>query len=201
MTMEWRIRILGPAALCGGLIMGALASNAYADGLSDGIAHFEQRDYQSALELLRPLADEGEPRAQYVIAVMFLNGLIKAPSEDTAAGYMHRAADQGYAPAQTELARMYRDGDGVPQHPLASLEWYQRAAENGDVGAQLTLADAYAYGSPPQLIEAYKWYEIAIRYWGPLAVRAREVVAEQMTPEQIAQATKLAGDWLKTNQQ
>lgn len=193
--------ILAHAAFFGGVTLGALMADAKADALSDGMTRFERRDYAGAVELLQPVADQGEASAQYVMAVMFLHGLAKAPDAATAAGYMHRAADQGYAPAQTELARMYRDGDGVPQDPLASLKWYQRAAEGGDVGAQLTLADAYAYGSPPDFVQAYKWYEIAIRYWGPLAVRAREVLAERMTPEQISQATRLAGDWLKTNNQ
>lgn len=201
MVARRRLRTMARALVLGGLASGILAMSAHADALSDGIARFDRRDYAGAVALLQPLADQGEARAQYVIAVAFLHELVKPPAEDMAAGYMHRAADQGYLPAQTELARMYRDGDGVPQDPLASLKWYQRAAENGDVGAQLTLADAYAYGSPPNYVEAYKWYEIAIRYWGPLAVRAREVLAERMTPEQISQATRLAGDWLKANGQ
>jgi hypothetical protein len=43
------------------------------------------------------------------------------------------------------------------------------------------------------------WYQIAIEYWGPLAVHARDVVAERMLPEQIEEAIRLAGKWLKEN--
>ena len=78
------------------------------------------------------------------------------------------------------------------------MEWYRRAAEQGDVGAQLFVADGYAYGYgvEPDVVEAYKWYEIAIQYWGALAVRARDVVAERMSDEQIAEGVRRASDWI-----
>ena len=42
--------------------------------------------------------------------------------------------------------------------------------------AQLFVADAYAYGQgvDTDLVQAYMWYEVAIRYWGDLAVHARD---------------------------
>jgi len=74
------------------------------------------------------------------------------------------------------------------------VRWYRRAAEQGHVGAQLFVADAYAYGQgvDADLVQAYMWYEVAIRYWGDLAVHARDVIADRMTPEQIRDAQRRA---------
>jgi hypothetical protein len=74
------------------------------------------------------------------------------------------------------------------------VTWYRRAAQQGHVGAQLFVADAYAYGQGvrPDFVQAYMWYEIAMRYWGDLAVHARDAVAEKMTREQIDEAQRLA---------
>lgn len=181
-------------------VLTVLAGVAHAD-LSRGLDLFEQGEFQAALGELKPEADTGDARAQYVIGVMYLNGLVDAPGPDAAAALIRSAAKQNYRQAQTELARMYRTGDGVEQDDAEMLKWYTRAAENGDVGAQLLVADSYAYGHgvDPNLVEAYKWYEIAIRYWGPLAVRARDVVGEDMTAAQIAEGVRRASDWLQAH--
>jgi len=175
----------------------AFFSVAQAD-LSRGLDLFEQGEYQAALAELKPLVAAGNPQAQYVVGVMYLNLLLEPPAPDTAAGLIRASAEQGYHQAQTELARMYRDGDGVEQSDAEMLKWYTQAAENGDVGAQLVVADSFAYGHgvEPDPVEAYKWYEIAIRYWGDLAVRARDVVAEEMTPAQITEGQRRAHEWV-----
>jgi len=65
----------------------------------------------------------------------------------------------------------------------------------------LFVADTYAYGYgiEPDLVEAYMWYEIAIQYWGSLAVPAREAIAEKMSSEEIATAVQRAQAWIKKN--
>ena len=170
---------------------------AFAD-LQSGLENFERGNFEVAETQLRPLAEEGDPNAQYALGIMLLNGYIEG-AEDGAVTWLTRAAEQGYLQAQTELARMYRLGDGVEQNFDAMAQWYRRAAEQGDVGAQLLLADSYAYGYGVQKdpVEAYMWYEIAIKYWGPLAVRARDVLGETMSAEDIALAVTRAGKWLQ----
>jgi TPR repeat protein len=167
--------------------------------LRSGLENFERGNFEVAETQLRPLAEEGDPNAQYALGIMLLNGYIEDPDETAALTWLTRAAEQGYLQAQTELARMYRIGDGVEQDFDAMARWYRRAAEQGDVGAQLLLADSYAYGYgvPKDPVEAYMWYEIAIQYWGPLAVRARDVLGETMSAEEIALAVTRASAWLK----
>ncbi len=182
--------------LAGTLLL--LAQPALAD-LAEGIKSFERGDYETSHKVLQPLAESGDPRAQYLLGILYLNGFVEAPAQDAALSWLTKAAMQGDVQAQSELARMYRMGDGVEQDFVEMARWYQEAAETGDVGAQLLLADTYAYGHgvAQDLVKAYMWYEIAIQYWGHLAVGARDVVAEGMTADQIARATALANEWLK----
>jgi TPR repeat protein len=173
------------------------AGGARAD-IARGVELFEQGRYDDAAAALMPLAEAGIPVAQYFLGVMYLNFMVEPPQEDAALALIQGAAGSGHIPAQTELARMYRTGDGVVQDFTKMMIWYERAAQQGDVGAQLFVADGYGYGYgvEPDLVEAYKWYEIAIQYWGSLAVRARDVLAEKMTDEEIAEAVRRAEDWL-----
>jgi len=166
-----------------------------------GIDLFERGRYDEAAVELVSLAEVGLPEAQYLLGVMYLNLMVEPPAQNSALSMITAAAESGHLPAQTELARMYRAGDGVEQDFANMMAWYERAAEQGDVGAQLFVADGYGYGYgvEPDLVEAYKWYEIAIQYWGSLAVRARDVLAEQMTDEEIAEAVRRTGAWLASH--
>lgn len=177
-----------------------LASQAQAD-LARGLDLFERGRFDDAAVELMPLVEAGDRAAEYVLGVMYLNRMVEAPEGTSGPALIERAAEAGHLPAQTELARMYRTGDGVSQDFARMMKWYRRAAEQGDVGAQLFLADGYAYGYgvEPDLVEAYKWYEIAIQYWGPLAVRAREVIGERMTEAQIAEAVRRAQTWISAH--
>ena len=65
------------------------------------------------------------------------------------------------------------------------------------IKAKRVISYAYGLGIERDRVQAYKWYEIAMKYWGPLAVRAKDAVATEMTPEEIAQASNLANQWLK----
>lgn len=170
-----------------------LVSPVLAD-FESGVIQFEQGDFEGALKTLTPLAEDGDPRAQYVVGVIWLNGMVGEPRPDEAAGWLKRAAEQDYVEAQMELARLFKTGEGVPTDLGQMVTWYRRAAQQGHVGAQLFVADAYAYGQGvgPDLVQAYMWYEIAMRYWGDLAVHARDAIAEKMTREQIDEARRLA---------
>jgi TPR repeat protein len=171
-------------------------------GLDDGLAAYHRGDMNAAIAEFNPSAEAGDPRAQYLIGVIYLNEMAEPPDPEAAVRWLSRSAKQDYLPAQNELARLYRIGFGVEQDYTQMVYWYRRAAEQGDVGAQLFLADAYAYGGgdgfEPDLVEAYMWYEIAIQYWGMLVEPARQAVGEKMTAEQIKTAARRAEEWIGT---
>jgi TPR repeat protein len=110
---------------------------------------------------------------------------------------MRPLAEQGSALAQAKLGVMYDEGKGVPQDYAAAASWYRKAAEQGDANAQVILGGKYALGEgvPEDYVIAHMWYNLAAAEGHKNAVKARDLVAAVMTPQQIAEAQKLAREW------
>ena len=60
------------AALCAGFTLG-LTAPAWA-GLDEGVAAYKRGDYATALREWRPLAKQGNAKAQFVLGVMYDKG-------------------------------------------------------------------------------------------------------------------------------
>ena len=131
--------------------------------LGSGMAAFETRQFARAAALLSPLADDGEPEAQYRMAIMAQNGLGMAAIPDLAFRYMLAAAEAGIDLAQHGLGFMYMEGECTEKDPAKAVHWFRKAAENGLAGSQTTLAMMYEEGRgvPQDLEEANKWYRLA----------------------------------------
>ena len=114
------------------------------------------------------------------------------------------AAEKGDANAQFSLAEIYDMGRGVVQDDAEAVRWYRRAADQGHVQAQHNLGVAYALGSsvPEDLVAAYMWLSLAADRASAddrdIWVAERDTEAKAMTPEQIAEAERLAREWKPT---
>jgi len=126
-----------------------------------------------------------------------------------AARWYRKAADQGDAKAQIKLGVMYARGWVVtttgkiieyrnirPDHAEAA-RWFRKAAEQGDADAQYNLGIMYANGRgvTQDYVQAHMWYNLAAARGKSLVREFRDLLAEKMTPAQIAEAQKLAGEW------
>jgi uncharacterized protein len=93
-----------------------LAGAAVAGPLEDGRAAYDRQDYETALQLWRPLAEQGTAYAQYNLGVMYAEGHGVPQNYAEAVKWYRLAADQGPAAAQNNLGLMYESGHGVPQN-------------------------------------------------------------------------------------
>ena len=183
-------------AIAAALLM-LLAAPVLAGPLEEGREAASQGDYGTALRLLNPLAAEGNADAQVVLGKMYETGQGVAKNEAEAASWYRKAADQGDAQAQYNLGIMYDFGQGVPQSSVEAARWYSKAADQNHALSQYNLGLMYTHGRgvPKDLVEAHKWLNLA----GDLAaVKYRDMVAQHMTPAQIAEAQKLAREWKPT---
>jgi len=82
----------------------------------------------------------------------------------------------------------------------ASLEKMRQTAEQGNVDAQLEMGILYEFGfnMPKNNVTALAWYLRAAEKGNALAVKRRDVLRAQMTPEEIDAAQKLSSE-LVTN--
>ena len=143
-----------------------------------------------------------------VIAVMLMGAAVAGPVEDGAVAYklgdyaralklLRPHAEQGDAKAQFFLGIMYRFGHGVPKDHAEAAEWYRLAAEQGHASPQFSLGVMYAKGTgvPQDYVLAHMWFYLAEAAGHEYAVRDRDHAAGLMTPDQIAEARRLAREW------
>ncbi|MBN2887250.1 MAG: sel1 repeat family protein [Chromatiaceae bacterium] len=114
--------------------------------LASGIAAFESKQFSRAGALLGPLAEQGDPEAQYRIAIMAQNGLGMVANPALALRYMRAAAEAGLGLAQHGLGFMYMEGECTAPDPEQAVAWFSRAADQGLIGSLTTLAMMYEQG-------------------------------------------------------
>ncbi len=144
----------------------ALAACAPAGDLETGFDAYDRGDYATALEELRPLAEQGDAVAQTLLGSMYMNGEGVARDWAEAAKWFHLAAEQGQDVAQFSLGVMYTCSlcgflDYVQAH-----KWYSLAAARPSPG---------------------KFHDSAIE--------SRDKVEAKMSPAQVTEAQRLAREW------
>ena len=107
-------------------------------------------------------------------------------------------AEKGDVRAQFSLATMYDLGHGVSRDFAEAIRWFRMAAEQGHGDAQYNLGAMYylGYGVARDYRKAHKWFNIAGAAVHERAMDDRASVTKQMTPSQIAEAQKLAREWM-----
>lgn len=116
------------------------ATAVFAGPLEDGVAAYRGRDWKKAIELLQPLADQGEPQAEELIGRLYERGMGFRRDYHAAADWYRRAADKGDANAAARLGFMHRIGEGIPRDMDEAVRRYRQGAEKGNRLAQAGLA-------------------------------------------------------------
>jgi len=114
--------------------------------LASGIAAFEAKEFRRSRQLLQPLAEQGNPHAQYRLAVQYQAGLGVVQNQLQAYHWMREAANQHHGLALHGLGIMYLYGECVGKNEHEAAQWLQRAADQGLAGSMAALADMYEQG-------------------------------------------------------
>lgn len=191
--MKLRIQTL----LAGVLLALILSGVAAAGQLEDGLAAFERYDYATAERVLRPLAEQGNDVAQLTLGKMYWN-----QGMPDARKWLGKAADQGSGEAQFDLGLMCASGPEDARDYAQAAIWYRKAADQGYADGQIYLGMLYdeGLGVPQSDVQAYMWLNLGVSRtadarWRKMYIGTRDRVAAKMTPEQIAEAQKLAIEW------
>jgi hypothetical protein len=104
-------------------------------GFDEAAAAFAAADYDKAHAEVRPLAEQGDPRGQYGMGVLYENGFAVEKNPQQAAAWYLKAALQGNTAAQFNLGAMHEHGVGIPVNFKEAARWYLPAAEAGDIDA------------------------------------------------------------------
>jgi TPR repeat protein len=141
--------------LGGGLLL--MASSVLAQsGFEKGAAAYKRGDFETAVAVFRPLAENGDAKAQSILGLMYSYGEGVPEDYRESARWYRRAAEQGSSVAQYNLGMFYLEGQGVSQNTDEAIEWLTKSADGGHFRArsELVKLDAGTYSdlaSPPNV--------------------------------------------------
>jgi hypothetical protein len=178
-------------------------------GLEDGRAFFDLGRWDRAMGELRPLAEAGDPAAQFLVATMLDEGGHGVRADRRAAlGWYHAAGEQGHVSAQYALFLHYSvtPGPGNERQEKA-MAWARRIAERGPTLAghdrlqaamaaeSLGLYHGRGLAAEPDRPQAYLWLAVAERLGRSEAAPALAALRQAMEPAAAAAAAAAAERW------
>lgn len=101
------------------------------------------------------------------------------------------------AKAQFVLGVMYSGGKRVTRDGKEAVKWYKRSAKQGLAQLILGLMYESGRGATKDYIQAHMWFNLAGANGQEDGREARERVEKRMTPDQIAEAKRLAREWME----
>jgi len=150
-------------------------NSARADALKDGQDAWDAGKFAKSMELLLPLAKEGDPKAQYRVGVMHASGQGVPHNEPEAVKWFLLSAAQGNADAEYSLGQEYATGGfghgGIERDAPEAYFWLVLAIENK--------------ASNKRSLDS--------------ATQMRDLIAGKLTPEQLAKVEKRLADWRATH--
>lgn len=162
-----------------------------------------------AISLYRQAAEHGRTDALLSLAHLFESGCSVPKNDGEAFSCFLKAAEVGDADAYTHLGRKYLLGEGTPKNCARAVHWLlkvgnpQNTTAFYDMGlAQVMLGLAYASDENPErdLIESYKWLNLAVAYRAgnpdelQQLTAKRDEIANAMTRDQIEEAQRRSAE-------
>jgi TPR repeat protein len=186
----------------------------YEYGIGVQTNHAEaMRWYRKAAEQYRKAVEQGLATAsqEFELGSLYEDGLGVTKDYGEALKLYNLAANQGSAAAQLSLGRMYYYGNGVRDDAEAVRHLRKAIDSPGEKqGSGEVLAQAQWYlgamyeagrGVPKDDVLAYMWYDLAAAGGESPSAFNRDRIALRMTPDQIAEAQRLAREWQTTRAQ
>jgi TPR repeat protein len=118
-------------------------------------------------------ARQGDTKAQYELAISYLQPGKNRPNYFEAFKWFKLAAEKGHAKAQYSLALRYLFGQGVKKNHQTAVSWLYKSAEQGFAEAQLSLGLRYYWG------QGTKKNHDQARYWFEKAARQGQAKANE----------------------
>jgi len=172
--------------------------------IEDAEKAYDRGDYQTAFRLYKPLAKQGDARAQFNLGMMYESGRGVPQNDAEMLKWYRKAADQGHALAQFNLGLQYSKGQGVQRDYAEGVKWYRKAADQGYVDAMGNLGYMYlnGLGVPRDNVLAHMWSNLAASRFPASEQKKRQIAegnmdiaASKMTHTQIADAQQMAREW------
>lgn len=157
-----------------------------------GVEAWQGGNYEEAVRQWRPLADRGDPDAQYNLAQAYKLGRGVPLNMTLAEQWYERAARQGHEQAAANLGLiLFQNG-----RRREAMPYIERAAAGGDARAQYVLGTALFNGDVVgrDWPRAYALMSRAAADGLPPAVQQLQAMRQHLSPEDVARGEQLAAE-------
>jgi len=120
----------------------------------EGIDAYAKGEYSVAMEKLQPVAERGNPQAQFYLGLMYSKGDGVKQDHNAANAWLNKAAEQGNMQAQENLGLTYAKGLGVPRDWVQADKWFSIAAASGKETAINNKKTVEVHMQPESIAEA-----------------------------------------------
>jgi hypothetical protein len=149
-------------ALVGVIFACLLSGWANAEPWEEGVAAYKRGDYASALQLWKPLAEAGDPRAENNLGVIYENGLGVAQDDAEALKWYRRATAHGHGEARNNLTDLSAKGPNRNELALAGAERWVVIASRKDLDEAIDIARRYARHNSRVVKARNGWYAVVL---------------------------------------
>ncbi|MBL4748096.1 MAG: sel1 repeat family protein [Magnetovibrio sp.] len=108
--------------------------------VEQGVAFYNDNEFEKAKAILLPLAEIGHPKAMNIVGLMHNNTGVFPNDPRIACDWYEKAANAGYPSAMYNMSNCYNDGIGRPKDPETDKHWLLKAADNGYTPAMIILS-------------------------------------------------------------
>jgi len=139
------------------------SSSVYAATYDEGKQAYLNQDYQRALEILKPLAEQGNSQAQITLGLMYDYGHGVEKDSAESIKWYRMAAEQGVPLVQHDIGVKYFQGQGVEQNYIEAAKWWEMSANAGIADSQFNLGLMHyrGIGIPKNYEKAGKLFDAA----------------------------------------
>ena len=139
------------------------ATSVHATTYEEGKKAYLAQDYQRAIEILKPLAENGNAQAQITMGLMYDYGHGVEKSASESIKWYLMAAEQGVPLVQHDMGVKYFQGQGVEQNYDEAAKWWEMSANAGIADSQFNLGLMYyrGIGIEKDYVKAGKLFEAA----------------------------------------
>ena len=161
-----------------------------AQSVEEGAALFHIGLHAQALQILEPLAEQGDAVAQHYLGTMYRTGQGVVQDYTEAVRWYQSAAEEGYVDAQLRLGAMYYRGDEIMRDYREAARWYRLAAEQGSAAGQHRLGRMYLHGHGvlQDDILAFMWFSISASSGNDWVAQDLASLSDELSSGQIADA-------------
>jgi TPR repeat protein len=139
------------------------STSIYAATYEEGKQAYLNQDYENALKILKPLAEDGNSQAQITLGLMYDYGHgVEKNAAESMKWYL-MAAEQGVPLVQHDIGVKYFQGQGVEQNYVEAAKWWEMSSNAGIADSQFNLGLMYyrGIGIAKDYVKAAKLFDAA----------------------------------------